>query len=493
MPNVPQLPGDSFNYKGVEIRCKPESGLVNLSDLWKSEGRPWNLRPDLWAKRAENRQFLESIAFRSESPAWLVIRGGSSGQGTFATPEIAVRYASFLSLECSDWLCDVLDTTSGVVKARRRTIYLGDKPLEVFQLASGEYRLSQTQVAEAIEKDESSFRKFLGSEAVEALPYKDFDSGKLPVEDSNRPINPTPIDLAIAYWTKEARTQNQIAVSLLSACAKETIERRADKAFGIQRTEAEYNFRFKTAFEKLADVFPESSLATLGDDNQAESMILAERDVLGKIKKKFPKEIFKLAKKDFIDEFVFLGATAGWHLSPHQVLSYPNGAVHRNAYPDLISQPAEYFVDGRPQRVILLLQYVDSIVNEKHIKDCFYLREYIELVKEHYQVDQALLFFVSPYGVTNYAAICIKEREELRGCVGVITVKQLAEFLCEKVSKSKRDNIRDGRLKSRFRYLMNYKSLEELANEQELKQLSLQPQVAPIVQLDIFDMFPELK
>jgi len=493
MPSTPQLPGDSFNYKGVEIRCRPENGLINLSDLWKAEGKPWALRPDLWAKQEENRQFLDSVAFRSESPAWLVVRGGNSAQGTFATSEIAVRYASFLSLECSDWLCDVLDTTSGVVKAKRRTIHLGDKPLEVFQLASGEYRLSQTQVAEAIEKPESSFREFLESKAPEALPYKGFDSGKMPVEDSNRPINPTPIDLAIAYWTKEARIQNQIAVSLLSACAKETIERRADKAFGIQRTEVEYNFRFKTAFEKLADAFPESSLATLGDDDRTESMILAEQDVLQKIKKKFPKEIFKLSKKAFIEEFVFLGATAGWHLSPHQVLTYPDGAVHRNAYPDLISQPADYVVDGQPQRVILLLQYIDPIVNEKHIKDCFYLREYIELVKQHYQVDQALLFFVSPYGVTNYAAICIKEREELRGCVGVITVKQLAEFLCEKVAESKRDNIRSGRLKGRFRYLMNYKTLEELANEQELKQLSLQPQAMPFEQMDLFSMYPELK
>lgn len=490
MPTAPQLPGDSFNYKGVEIRRKRDrdNELINISDLWKAEGRPWALRPDLWARQEENQRFLESVAERIESPSWLVVRGGHSGQGTFAVSEVAARYASFLSLECSDWLCSVLDSTAGVVKAKRRTIYLGDKPLEVFQLASGEYRLSQTQVAEAIEKPESSFREFLESKSLEALPYKDFQSGKMPVEDSNRPISPVPIDLAIAYWTKESRGKNQVAISLLSACAKETIERRADKAFGIHRTEDEYNYRFKTAFDRFAEFFPESSLSVAQSEGSVEVMTLAERNLLSKLKRKFPKQIFKLSKTDFIGEFVYLGATAGWHLSPEQALPYPEGAANRNAYPDLISQPTECLVDGRPQRIILLLQYVDSIVNENHIKDCFYLREYIELVKQHYQVDHALLFFVSPYGVTSYAAACIKEREELRGCVGVITVKQLAEFLCEKAFETKRDNIRGGRLKSKFKHLMEYKTLQDLDSEQELNQLSLLPQALPSVQMDLFSM-----
>jgi hypothetical protein len=486
MSSQPHPSSSHFNYKGVEIRRRPEDGFVCISDLWKAEGRPWSCRPDLWAKEEENQCFLEATTLRLGTSGWLAIRGGSASlQGTFAVPDVAVRYASYLSLECSDWLCGVLNSTVGLNRARRRTVYLGVIPLEVFQLVSGEYKLSQTQVADAIGKDESSFRQFLASKQPEALPYKGFKSGSLPVEDSKKPINPVPIDLAIAYWTKEARADNQIAIGLLSACARETIERRADVAFGVGRSESEYNHRFKTAFEKFVDLFPEYAQTRSHTTPPVESMVLAEQASLKRFKKKLPAEIFNLSKGDFINEIVYLGAAADWHLTPEKGLAYPAGAVHRNAYPDLISLPAECQVDGKPARVILLLQYVDSIVDENHIKDCVYFREYIDLVKQHYQVDHALLFFVSPYGVTRYAAACIKERDELRGCVGVITVRQLAKFLYEKASANK-DNIRSGRLKNRYQCLMNYKMLEELVNQEELNRCPIQAKSMPELQLDLF-------
>lgn len=44
--------------------------------------------------------------------------------------------------------------------AERATIYLGRIPLEVFMLPDGQYVLSQTQVAESVEKDELSVRQF---------------------------------------------------------------------------------------------------------------------------------------------------------------------------------------------------------------------------------------------------------------------------------------------------------------------------------------------
>ncbi|MEM9769990.1 MAG: hypothetical protein AAF889_00040 [Cyanobacteria bacterium P01_D01_bin.73] len=47
-------------------------------------------------------------------------------------------------------------------KAKRATIQLGDRELEVFQLPDGSYRLSQSQVAEAVEKPEANFPDFLG-------------------------------------------------------------------------------------------------------------------------------------------------------------------------------------------------------------------------------------------------------------------------------------------------------------------------------------------
>ncbi len=486
MPKPFQLPQDKFFYKGIWIRSRTEDGWVSISDLWKSEGSPWKVRPDIWAKRDGNRQFLEAAALKIGAPVWTAFKGGNTLQGTFAAPEVAVKYAADLSLECSDWLCGVLDNSSVTGKAKRRTIHLGDIPLEVFQLPSGEYKLSQTQAAEAIEKDERSFREFLGSKSPEALPYKGFESAKLAVEDSNVPINPIPVRLAIAYWTKESLARNVISIRLLAACAVETIERRADKAFGVQRTEDEYNQRFRSASTKLVDFFPEYARAVDPVGGSGTSMVLAEKKLFRSLKRKFPSEIFKLPKESVLQDLVLLGAQANFHLAPEQAIAYPDGAANRNAYPDLISQPSDCVVDGRPQRVVLLFHYFEPIVNENHVRDCVYLREYVDRVKISHQVDHALLFLVSPYGIARYAAACIKEKPELSECVGVITLQHLSKFLLERASHSKQDNIRLGRLKRRFSHLMDYKTLDELLGQDNLSKLSVQSSVQPNLQLDLF-------
>jgi len=488
MASLSQIPSDDFNYRDVNIRRISEDDLISVSDLWKAEGKPWSVRPDLWAKQEENRKFIEKTALRLGTPSWKVQRGGSIAlQGTFASPEVAVRYAASLSIECCDWLCEVLDVRVSGVKAERRDIKLGVILLEVFRLPSGEYRLSQTQVAEAIGKDESYFRKFLGSKSPEALPYKDFNSGKLAVEDSKAPINPIPIDLAIAFWTKEAWSLNPQAIQLLAASAKEAIERRADRAFGVHRSEEEYNRRF-SAFDILSTVFPE--YAQFDDPvSSADSMTFTEveSDILKRLKKKFPSEIFSPPKKALIRDLLLLCAeTDDWHLTRERAFSYPEGAANRNAYPDLVSKPFDYIVDGKPQKIVLLLQFAQSIVDENHVKECFYLREYIDLVKNHYQADLGLLFFVSPYGVTQYAAGCIKQRDELRSCVGVITVKQLAKFLLVKALQNKGDNIRAGRLKKDFKHLVSYKDLQELLDQENSHQIIEQAEAFPEIQLDLF-------
>lgn len=481
-----QLPADSFSYKGIEIRRIPEMELISISDLWKSEGQPWAKRPDVWAKRKDNQRFIEAVAKRTGDAPWVAVKGGNSLQGTFAISEVAARYAASLSEECGAWFCNALDLPTTAERAKRENIPLGKLWLEVFQLPSGEYKLSQTQVAEAIGKDEANVRDFLVSKSLEALPYKGFTAEKMGIEGERTRFNPIPIELAIAYWTKEARAENQLAISLLSASAKEAIERRADRAFGVERTEEEYNARFQSAFEKLATFFPEYA-HSVSDPVDAISMVLAEQDLLKKLRRKFPKEIFSKAKGDVVRDLVLLGAqTDDWHLTYGKAFPYPNGAVYHHAYPDLISQPSECCVDGKVQRVVLLFQCIETIVDENNVKDCFYLRQYIDLVKNHYKADLSLLFFVSPYGVTRYAAACIKEKDELRGHVGVITVKQLAKFLFEKASTNKGDNIRAGRLKASFKHLVEYKDLSELLNKDEMEKLGIQSTSLPNTQLTLF-------
>ena len=131
------------------------------------------------------------------------------------------------------------------IKAVRATINLGDIELDVFQLPDNEYRLSQTQVEQAVEKPERSFRDFLASKAPEAIPHKQFRSGKIHIEGNNVKVSAIPVEVAMAFWAKEARVGNLKAQAIAIACMIETIERRADAAFGKQRSLEEYNERLK--------------------------------------------------------------------------------------------------------------------------------------------------------------------------------------------------------------------------------------------------------
>lgn len=51
------------------------------------------------------------------------------------------------------------------------------------------------------------------------------------VEGSNFPIKPVPIRIALAYCSFEYKRGNQLAGALLTACAEESISRRADAVF----------------------------------------------------------------------------------------------------------------------------------------------------------------------------------------------------------------------------------------------------------------------
>ena len=55
-------------------------------------------------------------------------------------------------------------------KAQRRTIQIGDIPLEVAMLPDGGYVFSQSEVAQVVEKSTIYIRRFLQSKRVKALP-----------------------------------------------------------------------------------------------------------------------------------------------------------------------------------------------------------------------------------------------------------------------------------------------------------------------------------
>lgn len=63
-------------------------------------------------------------------------------------------------------------------KAKRALVRIGTLELEGFQLPDGSYRISQTQVAQSVGKDESNARKFLTSKSIKALLGKGYTPGK---------------------------------------------------------------------------------------------------------------------------------------------------------------------------------------------------------------------------------------------------------------------------------------------------------------------------
>lgn len=133
-------------------------------------------------------------------------------------------------------------------KAKEAEIILGTVLIKVFQLPNGEYRLSQSEVANAIGKRPRSIYEFVEGKSSEALPHKGFDfTNSLAVEVSNKPITPITIGLATAYWRYWDKRNNRQATAIIDGCITEAIERRADAAFGVYRTEEEYNQRIQAA------------------------------------------------------------------------------------------------------------------------------------------------------------------------------------------------------------------------------------------------------
>lgn len=139
--------------------------------------------------------------------------------------------------------------TNNTIKALRATIQLGMIPLEIFQLPNGEYRLSQTQVGEAVGKPHNSVVRFLASNSPQAIPHKGLTLYKIGIVDAKTTFNAVPIEIASAYWLNETLSGNVQAALLLGACAAEAIDRRADAAFGVQRDELEREERLKARMQ----------------------------------------------------------------------------------------------------------------------------------------------------------------------------------------------------------------------------------------------------
>lgn len=159
-------------------------------------------------------------------------------------------------------------------KAVRSTVQIGGVDVEGYQMPDGGYQMSQTTAAQAVGMAERNARDFLNSKAVNRLLGEGYTPAISQVEvESGQArgqtrINALPLEVVAAYWVWQCFKGNRKALSLVMALSVESLERRFDSAFGVSRTEADYNERLSDRIEQM-----QSSLDQLSE-------AYAEPDVL---------------------------------------------------------------------------------------------------------------------------------------------------------------------------------------------------------------------
>jgi hypothetical protein len=141
-----------------------------------------------------------------------------------------------------------------IIKATRATITLGNIELDVFQLLDGSYRWSANQITKAIDIRHSRVAEICASKQAQSLigekfQVADFSPKKLNSDVGN--ISGYTTEVAFFVWQYESCKGNVLAQALVFASGVEVLERRADAAFDVIRTEEERNTRFQLRFDGI--------------------------------------------------------------------------------------------------------------------------------------------------------------------------------------------------------------------------------------------------
>lgn len=134
-------------------------------------------------------------------------------------------------------------------RATRATVTLGTLTIDAFMLPDGSYRMSQTQTAECVGLSERNAREFLQSKALKSLLGEGYTPAISEIEPdpdqargSSR-IRSLSLEVVSAYWMWQTFRGNKQALALCMALISETLERRFDAAFGVTRSEDDFNQR----------------------------------------------------------------------------------------------------------------------------------------------------------------------------------------------------------------------------------------------------------
>ena len=133
-------------------------------------------------------------------------------------------------------------------KAKRAIIRIGSLEVEGFQMPDGSYRMSITGAAEAVGLSVRNASDFLRSKAIKSLLGEGYTPPKSEIEVESTEqargqarINALPLEAVNAYWHWQSHRGNKTALSLCMALSFETLDRRFDGAFGVSRSDEEYN------------------------------------------------------------------------------------------------------------------------------------------------------------------------------------------------------------------------------------------------------------
>ena len=164
-------------------------------------------------------------------------------------------------------------------KAQRATVQIRPLSVDGFQMPDGSYRMSITSAATAVDTSQQNATNFLRSKALKALQgsgYTPQSSEQIEVDATGQGrgqtrITALPLDVVFAFWLYQCSRGNKQAYNLLAALGLETLERRFDTAFGVERSESERNAILTQRLQQT-----ESALSALGEA-YAEPDVLRER------------------------------------------------------------------------------------------------------------------------------------------------------------------------------------------------------------------------
>ncbi|MGG6242566.1 hypothetical protein ACQ4N7_28475 [Nodosilinea sp. AN01ver1] len=165
-------------------------------------------------------------------------------------------------------------------KAKRATVAIGPLSVDGFQMPDGSYRMSISGTAESVGLTARNAFDFLRSKAAERLLGGGYTGSVSEVEVESAPdqargqtrIQAIPLNIVSKYWLWQSYRGNKQAFALVDALLEESLERRFDAAFGVERSESDRDALLVQRLERT-----EADLAALGDA-YAELDIRTERE-----------------------------------------------------------------------------------------------------------------------------------------------------------------------------------------------------------------------